>query len=73
MTTSLSRQIPYAALMSLLSVALSSVTAKSNYIIRNDSMNVNIQRARFICSTTAISVLSLCGFRAQFKRSGYSD
>ena len=73
MTTSLSRQIPYAALMSLLSVALSSATAKSNYMILNDSININIQRARSFCSITAISVLDSRGFHALFKRFGCSS
>ena len=46
---SLSPPTPYTALMSLLSVALSSATAKSNSMILPDACRVNIQPARKAC------------------------
>lgn len=61
-------QTPYTALWSLLSVALSSVTAKSNYIIPCELQLVNIQFARndvhflrFNCSILAELLFNLNG------------
>lgn len=67
---SLSPPTPYTALMSLLSVALSSVTAKSNSMILPDAGCVNIQPVRKACSISAESLLNLSGIRAQFRRFG---
>ena len=67
---SLSPPIPYTALMSLLSVALSSATAKSNSMILPDACRVNIQPARKACSINAESLLNLSGIHAQFRRFG---
>ena len=63
---SLSPPTPYTALMSLLSVALSSATAKSNSMILPDACRVNIQPARKACSISAESLLNLSGIHAQF-------
>ncbi len=62
----LSPHPPYTALMSLLSVALSSVTVKSNFMIPSDMFGVNIQLARKRCSICAESVLNLAGFCCAF-------
>ena len=67
---SLSPPTPYTALMSLLSVALSSATAKSNSMILPDACRVNIQPARKACSISAESLLNLSGIHAQFRRFG---
>ena len=67
---SLSPPTPYTALMSLLSVALSSATAKSNSMILPDACRVNIQPARKACSINAESLLNLSGIHAQFRRFG---
>ena len=56
--------------MSLLSVALSSATAKSNSMILPDACRVNIQPARKACSISAESLLNLSGIHAQFRRFG---
>lgn len=68
--TSLSPPTPYTALMSLLSVALASATAKSNSMILPDACRVNIQPARKACSISAESLLNLSGICAQFRRFG---
>ena len=67
---SLSPPTPYTALMSLLSVALSSATAKSNSMILPDACRVIIQPARKACSISAESLLKLSGIPAQFRRFG---
>ena len=64
----LSPPTPYTALLSLLSVALSSVTAKSNFMILPDACCVNIQPARKACSISAESVLNFAGLAAQSLR-----
>ena len=65
---SLSPPTPYTALMSLLSVALSSVTAKSSSMIPSDPSRVNIQPARKHCSTCPEAVLNFHGIDAQLRR-----
>ena len=63
---SLSLPTPYMALMSLLSVAPSSATAKSNsMILLPDACRVNIQPARKACSISAESLLNFAGLAAQ--------
>ena len=67
---SLSPPTPYTALMSLLSVALSSVTAKSNSMILPDATGVNIHPTRNACSISTETLLNRSGIRAQFRRFG---
>ena len=69
----LSPPTPYTALLSLLSVALSSVTAKSNFMILPDACCVNIQPARKACSISAESVLNFAGLAAQSLRRTHSS
>ena len=69
---SLSPPTPCTALMSLLSVALSSVTAKSNFMIPSDSFGVNIQSARKPCSISPETMLNFSGIDAQLRRFGYA-
>ena len=68
MVASLSPPTPYTALMSLLSVALSSVTVKSSLMIPSRACRVNIQPARKPCSITAESLRNLGGIDAQTRR-----
>ena len=65
---SLSPPTPYTALVSLLSVALSSVTDKSRFMIQPRRCRVNIQLARKHCSIQAERPLNLSGIDAQLSR-----
>lgn len=59
---------PYTALESLLSVALSSVTAKSNYTIPLGDAVVNVQPCRRRCSVSATALFNLSDEGVQLQR-----